>query len=143
MLPESFLIVISGVLIFILQNLFLELWIKPLNNFRATKSKIEVLILRYGYLTQARLKESEKTDGEIEFFKDELRNLAGELSANYRNLPKCEQWYQEKFNGLRVETGVKEMVRGSNIIASPGGVNGQIFAGSDCIQAVKKALVLL
>ncbi len=44
---KVFLIVISGVLIFTIQNLVLKLWISPIVDFKKCLAKIETLLNRY------------------------------------------------------------------------------------------------
>jgi len=46
---EAFLIVISGVLIFTIQNLVLKLWILPIVDFKKCLAKIETLLSRYSF----------------------------------------------------------------------------------------------
>ena len=47
---EAFLIVISGVVIFTLQNLISQLWISPIVEFKKCLAKIETLLTRYAFL---------------------------------------------------------------------------------------------
>jgi len=46
---EAFLIIISGVLIFTIQNLVLRLWISPIVDFKKCLAKIETLLNRYAF----------------------------------------------------------------------------------------------
>ena len=85
---EVFLIVISGVLIFTIQNLVLKLWILPIVDFKKCLAKIETLLNRYAFLYAVEYGTSNKAmDSEIEYFRKELRDIISEMLGTYYVLP--------------------------------------------------------
>lgn len=139
---EPFIIVISGVLIFAIQQVLLEFWIKPVKEFKSVISKIEVLILRYEYLTSVTLGLADHLDKEIWFFKNNLRNLTGELSAQYRNLPTIVKVWMKVVRGLDLMRAKKELVSVSNLISSPSDVQKPEPQASKVLAAAKQSLKL-
>lgn len=139
---EPFIIVISGVLIFAIQQVLLEFWIKPVKEFKSVISKIEVLILRYEYFTSVTLGLTDHLDKEIWFFKNNLRKLTGELSANYRNLPTLLQIWIKVVRGIDVMKAKKELIGVSNLIASPSDVQKPEPQASKMLTVAKQSLKL-
>jgi len=140
---EAFLIVISGVVIFSVQKIISELWIRPLVRFFEVRGKLEVLILRYSYLSQVSLGVSDRTDSEIFIFKDSLRELAGELIAYYNTLPFLEKFWIEKVKRIKVKDSKKSLIQLSNIVATPSDVNKPVTLASEVIDRVKIQLKLI
>lgn len=139
---EPFIIVISGVLIFAIQQVLLEFWFKPVKEFKSVISKIEVLILRYEYLTSVTLGLADHLDKEIWFFKNNLRNLTGELSAQYRNLPTIVKVWMKVVRGLDVMRAKTELISVSNLISSPSDVQKPEPQASKFLSMAKKSLKL-
>ncbi|KKU81691.1 MAG: hypothetical protein UY07_C0011G0011 [Parcubacteria group bacterium GW2011_GWA1_47_8] len=95
---EAFLIVISGVLIFIFQNLISQLWISPIVEFKKCMSKIDTLLARWGFLYKFEYGKSQSLsspngtmDEAIENFRKEIGNFATELIGAYNSLPLLEK----------------------------------------------------
>src|SRR3989344_4713346 len=94
---EAFLIVISGVVIFTLQNLISQLWISPIVELKKCLARIETLLTRYAFLCGF---EYDTNGGimnnDIEYFRRELKNLTSEMIGAYNILPKIEKWWLRK-----------------------------------------------
>src|SRR3990167_11475015 len=91
---EAFLIVISGVVIFTLQNLVSQLWISPIVEFRKCLARIETLLTRYAFLCGFEYgSNGGMMDAEIEYFRRELKNITSEILGVYSILPKLEKWW--------------------------------------------------
>ena len=107
---EAFLIVISGVVIFTLQNLISQLWILPLVEFKKCLAKIETLLIRYAFLCDFEYNSNGGLmDAEIEYFRKELKNLASEMLGAYNILPGPERWWFKnikKINILKTKTEI-------------------------------------
>ena len=85
---EVFLIVISGVLIFTIQNLVLKLWILPIVDFKKCLAKIETLLSRYAFLyAHEHGTNNGIMDSEIEYFLKELRDIISKMLGDYYVLP--------------------------------------------------------
>ena len=107
---EAFLIVISGVLIFTIQNLISQLWIFPIIEFKKCVAKIETLLTRYAFLSMFEFgSNSEIIDRDIEYFRVELKNLTSEIIGVYNMLPKLEKWWLKKrysIDTIKVKTEI-------------------------------------
>jgi hypothetical protein len=140
---EPFLIVLSGVVIFTAQKIISELWIKPLVKFLETRGKLEVLILRYAYLSQVSLGISKRTDEEIYLFKDTLRELAGELIASYNILPRFEKWWIVNLRNIKVTESSRSIIQLSNLVSTPSDVNRPITLASETIDKIRDLMKLV
>ena len=114
---EVFLIVISGVLIFTIQNLVLKLWILPIIDFKKCLAKIETLLNRYAFLYAAEYGTNNGAmDSEIEYFRKELRNIISEMLGDYYVLPNLYRkiWLRK----IDIHKAKSEMFTLSNFIST-------------------------
>lgn len=122
---EAFLIVISGVLIFTLQNLISQLWISPIVEFKKCLAKIETLMARWSVLHKYEYKNNNLVtadgtmDEAIENFKKELSRLTTELIGTYNALPLIEKWWL-KMKGVDVNKTKRALLTLSVIISVKG-----------------------
>ena len=125
---EAFLIVISGVLIFALQNLISQLWISPAIDFRKCLSKIETSLARWSFLHRFEYKKNNLASAEgtmdqvIENFKKEISNLVTELIGSYNLLPAPEKWYLN-IKGVDINKAKQSLLALSVLVASKGDWN--------------------
>ena len=116
---EVFLIVISGVLIFTIQNLILKLWILPIVDFKKCLAKIETLLNRYAFLYAFEYGTNNGVmDSEIEYFRKELRNMTSEMLGNYYALPCLEKIWLKKIWNIDIHKAKSEMFTLSNFIST-------------------------
>ena len=116
---EAFLIVISGVIIFTLQNLISQLWISPIVEFKKCLARIETLLTRYAFLSRFEY----DTNGGImnsdtEYFRRELKNLTSEMLGSYSILPKSEKWWLKKRYGIDIIKAKTEMLTLSAVVST-------------------------
>lgn len=83
---NTFLTVISGVLVFIAGQLFNEYFLKPIQDYKKLRAKIAYALTLYAYLYMNPIKFREKID-EIEEASYELRKLAAEVDATIELKP--------------------------------------------------------
>lgn len=116
---EAFLIIISGVVIFTLQNLISQLWILPLVEFKKCLAKIETLLTRYAFLCNFEYSTNNgMMDSDIEYFRRELKNLTSEMLGAYSILPKLEKWWSKKRYGIDVIKAKTEMLTLSAVVST-------------------------
>lgn len=95
---EAFLIVVSGVAIFVLQKMVSQLWISTIVDFKKCLGEIEALIIRFGSL-YAFTEGSPLTnafgsiDAEIQSVRKQLYDVATKLISAYCSLPSVERWF--------------------------------------------------
>lgn len=90
---EPFLIVVSGVIIFVAQKLISELWISPVISFRKCMGKIETLLIRYEFLCGYEYgSNGGANDVDVNYFRQELRDIVTELVGAFTALPFFEKW---------------------------------------------------
>lgn len=77
---NTFLTVVSGVLVFVAGQLFNEYFLKPINDYKKLRSKIAYSLTLYAYLYMNPVKFDEK-NSEIEEASYNLRKLAAEVDA--------------------------------------------------------------
>ncbi len=77
---NTFFTVISGVLVFVLCQLFNEYFLKPIQDYKKIRSKIAYSLTLYAYLYMNPVKFERKVDN-IEQASYELRRLAAEVDA--------------------------------------------------------------
>ncbi len=77
---NTFLTVISGVLVFVAGQLFNEYFLKPINDYKKLRSKIAYSLTLYAYLYMNPVKFDDK-NSDIEEASYELRKLAAEVDA--------------------------------------------------------------
>ena len=116
---EAFLIIISGVVIFALQNLISQLWISPIVEFRKCSAKIETLLTRYAFLCDFEYNSNNgSVDSDIEYFRRELKNLVAEMLGTYNILPKIERWWLRKRYGIDILKAKTEMLTLSAVVST-------------------------
>lgn len=116
---EAFLIVISGVVIFTLQNLISQLWIYPLVEFKKCLARIEALLTRYAFLCCFEYGTNNRImDSEIEYFRRELKNLTSEMLGAHSILPKLEKWWLKKRYGIDIIKAKTEMLTLSAVVST-------------------------
>ena len=77
---DTFLTVVSGVLVFVAGQLFNEYFLKPINDYKKLRGKIAYSLTLYAYLYMNPVKYDEK-NSEIEEASYNLRKLAAEVDA--------------------------------------------------------------
>lgn len=116
---EVFLIVISGVLIFTIQNLVSQLWILPIVDFKKCLAKIETLLTRYAFLSCFEYgSNNEIMDKDIEYFRRELKNLTSEMIGTYSILPKLERCWLRRQHGINIIKAKTEMLTLSAVVST-------------------------
>ncbi len=116
---EAFLIVISGVVIFTLQNLISQLWISPIVEFKKCLARIETLLTRYAFLsTYEQDSNNGMMDNDIEHFRRELKNLTSEMIGSYNILPKLEKWWFKKMYRVDIIKAKTEMLTLSAVVST-------------------------
>jgi|SRR3989344_1435973 len=116
---EAFLIVISGVVIFTVQNLISQLWIAPMVEFKKCLAKIETLLTRYSFLSSFEYGSNNGTmDSDIEYFRKELKNLTSEMIGTYSMLPRLEKWWLKKRHGVDIIKAKTEMLTLSAVVST-------------------------
>ena len=116
---EAFLIVISGVIIFTLQNLISQLWISPIIEFKKCLAKIETLLTRYAFLSNFEYGSNGGImDAEIDYFRKELKNLTSEMLGDYNVLPKLERCFLKKLYGINIIKAKTEILTLSAVVST-------------------------
>ena len=85
---EIFLTVISGVLVFVLGQLFNEYWLKPIQKYKELRAKISYELTLYAYLYMNPTVYG-KSNKEADAASDEIRKLAAEVDAMIELKPFC------------------------------------------------------
>ena len=117
---EAFLIVVSGVIIFTLQNLISQLWIFPIVEFKKCLARIETLLTRYAFLCDFEYNTNGgMMNNDIEHFRRELKNLTSELIGTYNILPKLEKWWLKRRYGINIIKAKMEMLTLSAVVSTP------------------------
>jgi hypothetical protein len=112
---EPFLIVISGVLIYTIQQLISQLWILPIKEFKKCIANIETLMNRWDFLfyytegkTGSLADSHGSMDERIKTFRKQLNDSATELIYSYNSLPTAEKltFRIQGFNIKKVKTSL-------------------------------------
>lgn len=138
---EAFLIVISGVVIFVAQNLISQLWISPIVEFKKCLAKIETLLTRYAFL--ARFEHGSNNgmmDKDIEYFRNELKNLTSEMIGAYSILPKLEKLWLKKWSGVDILKAKTEMLTLSAVVSTRNDVMSVKPRAEIAIESIPKYL---
>ncbi len=107
---EAFLIVISGVLIFTIQRLISELWIAPIIAFKKCLAKLETLLIRYEFLCGYEYGSNNgPANDDVDYFRQELKNIASELVGTFNALPFFEKWML-RIRGVNVQQTKPELL---------------------------------
>ena len=139
---EAFLIVISGVFIFTVQNLISQIWISPNIEFKKCTAKIEALITRYAFLYAFKYGTNNGImDNEIEYFRKELKNLVLEMLVTHSILFEYEKWWCKKWNKINILKARVEMLTLSAVIGTSADYNKQTRA-EEAIENIPKYLNL-
>ena len=116
---EAFLIVISGVVIFTLQNLVSQLWISPIVEFKKCLARIETLLTRYSFLAGFEHGSNNgMMDSDIEHFRNELKNLTSEMIGVYSILPKLEKLWLKRMYKVDIIKAKTEMLTLSAVVST-------------------------
>ena len=84
---DLFLIVFSGVVIFVAQRLISDLWITPNIEFEKCLGKIDTLLIKYEFLCGYEFGSNDgANDEDVRFFKKELRFIASDIVGKFRAL---------------------------------------------------------
>ena len=78
---ETFLTVISGVLIFVIGQLFNEYWLKPIQKYKELRAKISYFLCYYGNLYTNPIKSNEDKTGEWHNGSKKMRELSAEIRS--------------------------------------------------------------
>lgn len=117
---EAFLIVVSGVIIFTLQNLISQLWVSPIVEFKRCLARIETLLTRYAFLCDFEYgTNGGMMNDDIEHFRRELKNLTSEMIGTYSILPKPEKWWLKRWYGINIIKAKMEMLTLSAVVSTP------------------------
>ena len=115
---EAFLIVISGVLIFISQKLASQLWISPVVDFKKCLAKIETLLNRYAFLCKYEYSSNDSNDSEVEYFRKELRDMVSEMLGCYYILPYLERFWLKNIRKIDIHKAKSEMFILSSFVST-------------------------
>lgn len=83
---ELFKIFLTGIFIFAFQQVFIELWIKPLKEFKEVLKRLESFLIKYAYLSQAVWGQNDILDKELSECKNKFKEYAGNLIAGYTSI---------------------------------------------------------
>ena len=138
---EAFLIVISGVVIFTLQNLISQLWISPIVEFKKCLAKIETLLTRYAFLCDFEYGSNNgMMDNDIEYFRRELKNITSEMLGAYNILPKLEKWGLRKRHGINIVKAKTEMLTLSAVVSTRRDVSREKSRAEIAIESIPQHL---
>lgn len=138
---EAFLIVISGVVIFTLQNLISQLWILPLVEFKKCLARIETLLTRYAFLCTFEYRSNNGLmDAEIEHFRKELKNLTSEMIGTYSILPKLEKWWLKRLYGIDIIKAKTEILTLSAVVSTKKDIDKEKSRAEIAIENIPKYL---
>src|SRR3990167_8262695 len=91
---EIYKLFLTGMLIFAFQQVFVELWVKPLKDFYAVLKRLESFLIKYAYLSQVVWGQNEIMDKELKEGRDKMREYAGDMITSYSGLPIFEKlWF--------------------------------------------------
>lgn len=139
-MDDVYKLLIAGIAIFSFQQVLVELWIKPLTEFKAVLSRVDSFLIKYAYLSQVVWGQNEVLDIELHEGKDKMREYAGELGAKYSGLPYFEKMWIYKVRKINVIEGQKELIKLSNLIGQKTeGVNLRVLA-SNTIDKIRRVL---
>jgi|SRR3989344_148021 len=138
---EAFLIVISGVVIFTLQNLVSQLWISPIVEFKKCLARIEALLTRYAFLSAH---EQDLNNGimnnDIKHFKKELKNLVSEMLCTYNVLPELEKWWFKNIKKINIIKAKTEMLTLSAVVSTKKDIEKEKSRAETAIENIPKYL---
>ena len=138
---EAFLIIISGVVIFTLQNLISQLWISPIVEFRKCLARIETLLTRYAFLCGFEYgSNGGMMDAEIEYFRRELKNITSEILGVYSILPKLEKWWLRKRYGIDIIKAKTEILTLSAVVSTKKDIEKEKPRSETAIENIPKYL---
>lgn len=138
---EAFLIVISGVLIFVIQNLILQLWVMPITEFKKCSAKVETLLTRYAFLSGFEYGSNNGLmDKDIEYFRKELKNLTSEIIGAYNMLPGLEKWWLKKVHGVNIIKAKTEILTLSAVVSTKDDVLKEVPRAKSAIKEIPKHL---
>lgn len=116
---EAFLIVISGVVIFALQNIVSQLWISPIVEFKKCLARIEALLTRYAFLSAHEQDPNHgMMDNDIEHFRKELKNMVSEMLCTHNVLPKPAKWWLKNIKKINIIKAKTEMLTLSAVVST-------------------------
>ena len=116
---EALLIIISGVLIFTFQKLASQLWISPVVDFKKCLAKIETLLNRYAFLCRFEYGTNNgMMDSDIEYFREELKNITSEMLGDYYVLPYPMKIWFKKIRNIDIHKAKSEILTLSAVIST-------------------------
>ena len=140
---EAFLIVISGVIIFALQNIVSQLWISPIVEFKKCLARIEALLTRYAFLSDhVQGSNNGMMDNDIEHFRKELKNLVSEMLCTYSVLPEPEKWWLKNIKKINIIKAKTEILTLSAVVSTEKDVMKEKSRAETAIENIPKYLNL-
>ena len=100
---EPFLIVFSGVVIFVAQRLISDLWVSPNIEFQKCMGRIDTLLIRYEFLSGYVYGSNDgANDDDVNFFREETRDVVMDLVGKFRALFFIERLWLEYVRGINI-----------------------------------------
>jgi len=115
---ELILLFLTGIFIFAFQQVFIELWMKPLKEFKEVLKRLESFLIKYAYLSQVVWGQSDILDRELLKCKHKFREYAGDLIASYTNLIFLEKIWFTYFRKINVKDSKKALIKISNYLGN-------------------------
>ena len=115
---EIYKLFLTGMLIFAFQQVFVELWVKPLKDFYAVLKRLESFLIKYAYLSQVVWGQNEIMDKELKEGRDKMREYAGDMIASYSGLPIFEKLWFVKIKKYKILDAKKSLIRLSNFLGN-------------------------
>jgi len=115
---EIYKLFLVGIFIFAFQQVFVELWIKPLKDFYVILKRLESFLIKYAYLSQVVWGQNEILDKELREGRDKIREYAGDMIASYDGLPIFEKLWVVKIKKYKISDAKKSLIRLSNLIGN-------------------------
>lgn len=139
---ELFKIFLTGIFIFAFQQVFIELWIKPLKEFKEVLKRLESFLIKYAYLSQAVWGQNDILDKELSECKNKFKEYAGNLIAGYTSIIFFEKIWFKYFLKINIKDSKKSLIKISNFLGNqdPSGVVNLRVEVSKEIDNIRKFL---
>lgn len=135
---EALLIIFSGVVIFTAQRLISDLWISPHLEFKKSMGRIDVLLIRYEFLSDHEYGSSGGgNDEDIVFFRQEIRNTVVDLVGKFRALFFIERWWLEYIRRININQTKPQLLYLSQIISTNKDVIREVPDAKKLIEGIR------
>jgi hypothetical protein len=140
-LVNEFSLILTGVVIFTVQRLISDLWISPNIEFQKCLGRLETLLIRYEFLCGYEFGSNNGTnDGDVVFFKQEIKTIVTDLIGNFTALFFAEKWWLKHVRKINIHQTKPQLLILSDTISTRKDVIKEEPRAEKAIENIRKNL---